>query len=157
MKGMSLFSDLFMVFALIAVSLLFTAFLWAVVTVYTIAGPNAREITIYAFDYPIKNDGSLLALLEFTSNGIPMKELITQAAIQQSSSITYKGNDYDIKTISEGYLDEMFPGKKYLFVLRDPEIKLGETDTLSDTLSIVSTDIFLPNNKKVELELLVGV
>lgn len=135
MKGSSMFGDMFMLFVLIVMMLLISAMLWAVVMSYALGQRADRDVKMEVFEYPVKNDGTLLAFLETTHDGVPMRNLISLAAMEKNHMITYNGKSYDLKILCDLVLDQAMidyyrgiggASKKYMLKLNtEPEIILA--------------------------------
>lgn len=165
MKGISLLSDLFMLFALISVTIMMTLFLWYLILIYEFALQPAgmsttRDVTLRLLIEPADYDSTMLAFLELKHQGITMKRLLNAAAIQGSTDIWIDGKDIDLAAVAESALTPMIENDYILKIASQPEINVvthgawvsGNTPM---GLQEVSTDLFLLNGGAVELQLLV--
>ena len=154
-----MFSDIFMLFVLIVIMLAVSAMLWAVVVTYGMGVRGDRDVILRVGELPVKNDGTLLAFLETTHNGIPMKDLITLAVLEGSDIDDF----FELKEISNSVLDQVFVDyytsnqkspKKYLLHLTNPDIILASNGEIitDDKVTVKIIGI----SKSSSLELYVG-
>jgi len=149
MKGVSLFSDIFMLFVLMATMILISGLLWSVMVAYTLGFDSERNVAIGYFEAPLRNDGTLLAFLETTVDGIPLKTLVAQAAVEGSPIINHNGVDYDLEEISRETLNKIYKSKfykdkKYLLKITNPEIVLAKSNKLPTTEQKTSVKLLTP-------------
>lgn len=174
-----MFSDIFMLFVLLVTMLLISGMLWAVIMTYKFGDDDnwTRDLKIKLFENPLKNDGVLLAILETTESGVPMKKLFTLVAIQQPDPCTvkegcivsYEGNTYDVAALTNTLLNDVYfklrknqnnQPKNYLLRITDPEMILGGIYN-EDGIIVPNTDqksttrLWLVDGTTVNLELYV--
>jgi hypothetical protein len=161
MKGVELFSDIFLLFVLMAATVLIVAFVYYAWLAYGIESAlglvNPRKIEMRILYYPVKYDSTLLTFLELTdtNSGLQMKKLLIAAAIQSNTDIWIEGNSIDVSRVSERFLDDMITGS-YVLKTSDPEMIIAEDGKVSTTLQKVSTKLFDLDGYPVDLELYVG-
>jgi hypothetical protein len=163
MKGIEIFSDLFLLFMLIIVVIIMTTLIWILTEIRVVASDvgavRSRDVDIRILFNPVRYDSALLTLLELRDPtwGIPMKKLLNAAAIQNTTNVWLPEakSFINVSARSKTFLDEILNGKIYLLKIRDPEIIIAEFGS-SSTLQKTSTELFLLNGKTVDLELYVG-
>jgi len=163
MKGIEIFSDLFLLFMLIIVVIIMTTLIWILTEIRVVASGvgilNSKEVDIKILFNPVRYDSALLTFLELRepTYGIPMKRLLNAVAIQNTTIVWLPeaGSFIRVSPLSKTFLDEILRGKVYLLKIRDPEIIISQYGS-SSTLQKTSTELFLLNGKTVDLELYVG-
>ena len=163
MKGVSLLSDIFLLLALISVTIIMTMFLWYLIIIYefvlTPTGVSTpKEITIRLLSSPAGYFSTMMSLLELNYNGVPIKKIVNAVAIQGKTDIWLDGQNIDASNIK----DILTPliNKEYLLKISPQEIYIaqnGDFETYNTPLSLqkVSTQLFLLDGEAVELQLLV--
>jgi len=158
MKGVTLFSDLFVLFILIVVVILMCGLIWVFTMIYsveaTLGFANPREVTLRIFFNPLKYESVLLSFLELKHQEISMKEILTLVAIQNNTNIWVDGKNIDAKAVSEDFLGKMLE-KPYLLKTVDPQITIASY-SYSSSWQKISTKLFLLNGEAVDLEFYVG-
>jgi hypothetical protein len=165
MKGISLMSDVFLIFALLSITVILTTIIWVLIIVHEaesrlfIASP--RNVELRLFTMPLEYETTLLAFLEFEKDGIKMKKLLEAAAIQHSTTVWVDGKTVDVKAASDEFLQPII-NKDY--VLRiccgSLEVKISEF-VKSTSLPVplptqkASAELFLLDGKTVNLQLFV--
>ncbi len=160
MKGteVELFSDIFLLFALAAMTVLIVTFIYYAWIAYSIESylgdVGTRRVALTLFFYPVKYDSTFLTFLELTDNGVPMKDLLTLAAIQEDTEIWYNGENIDVSDISKEFLDDMLD-RPYLLKISNPEVIIASSGELSTRLQKMSTKLFDFDGDPILLELYV--
>jgi len=165
MKGIALFADLLSLLMLLAIIMFMTILVWSFIIIHQveanfgIASPRVVELTL--FYYPLKYDTTMLALLEYNYNGIPMKKIFEVAAIQESSKVWIEGQEIDVAQISKSFLSSRID-KTYLLkiVLPTKEIEIIEnsipySSSKPTSIQETSTKLFLLDGEVADLKLLV--
>jgi hypothetical protein len=167
MKGIEMFSDLFLLFMLVIVIIIMTTLIWVLtevrVAAYGVGTARPRDVNIRILFNPVRYDSALLTFLELRdpTYGISMKKLLNLVAIQNNSRVWVpeinggSGGFVDVSVASKNILDEILNGKIYLLKIRDPEIIIAESGT-SSTFQKTSIELFLLNGKTADLEFYVG-
>jgi len=164
MKGITLFSDIFSIFVLIGVIMLATLLIWAFIVIYSfeaqlgVATPRTVELTL--FFNPLKYDTTIMSLLEYEYEGIPMKKILNAVAIQENTTVWIENKIIDASLVVENFLssriDEPFMLK---MILPSREIIIVEEvmPPIPGPLYVqeTSTKLFLLDGRNVELKLLV--
>ena len=128
------------------------------------------DLTVEATTIPVKHEDMLLAFLETTYdyNGqkIPMKTLITEAAIQKTTDIRINGIDdpIHIDEISKSILKPYEPEQGFLLRLVTEDKKINLAWDLNDfignkqilKIQKVSIKIYTPFQETADLELYVS-
>ncbi|MEM3609831.1 MAG: hypothetical protein QW076_02910 [Candidatus Anstonellales archaeon] len=166
MKATSMVADLFMIIALLAVTILMTLFIWALIEIYEVekylgvVTPRKAEFDI--FITPITYDTQFSAFLEFEKDGIPIKKLLEVAVIQNSTTVWLNGKFIDVSAATLEFLYPMLK-KDYLLKIVFPYSELivssfGNLKSIEEKplpVQKVSTKLFLLNGEVVDLQLLV--
>ena len=165
MRGIELFSDLFLLFILIIVVIIVTSLVWVFTEIKVVGSAlgiiNPREATIRILFNPVKYESTLLTFLELRHDGIPMKKILNAVAIQNNTTVWLpdanggKGDFIDASVVSKNFLDEIIKSNIYLLKIRDPEIIIVESGS-SSRWQKTSTELFLLDGKPVDLDLYVG-
>ena len=163
MKGVSLMGDMFLLLAMIAVTILVTLFLWYLILIYEVivspAGLSTpRDVTLRVLLNPTEYDSTMLAFLESTYEGISMKRILNAVAIQGSTDIWLDGKSIDAAEAAES-LTSMIDSE-FILKISPQEIYLVQSGTLlqgNTPIGIhkVVTPLFLLDGEQVELQLLV--
>jgi hypothetical protein len=165
MKGIALFADILSLLILLAIIMFMTILVWSFIILHQVevnlgvATPRTVELTL--FYLPVKYDTMMLAFLENTYNGIPIKRIIEAAAIQENTDVWIEGNDINLTTVSKNYLSARIDKPFILkIVLPDKEIKIIENEiksSVSKPTSIQESTVklFLLNGEIADLKLLV--
>ncbi len=156
MKGIELFSDIFMLLVLMGVSTVMT-----IIVLYSntfFSDVHKTEINIATLYSPVKHSSYPLAFLEMTDEKtkIPMKRILTYVALEQSTTDVYI-DGYVInaketienalsKQISEPYLLRLSSSGKEMLLVKSKELQKPEK---------LSAKIFLPSSQ-ADLEFYVG-
>jgi hypothetical protein len=160
MKGVSLLSDMFLMFALAAIVILMVTFiyyLWLARGVESALGMTGpQKIAITLFFKPVKYDSAFLSFLELntTDDGIPMKVLLEQAAIQNSTKVWINGETIDVSAKVNELLPKMI-NSTYILKITEPEIVIAEKGS-SKSFEKTTVKLFLLDGKYRDLELYVG-
>jgi hypothetical protein len=158
MKGITLFSDLFVLFMLIVVIILMCSLVWVFTEIYGVEASlglvSPRTVTLRIFFNPIKYESALSAFLELKYEGMSMKKILNVVAIQKNTNIWIDGKSIDATQVSKTFLDQMI-NKPYLLKIREPEIVIASSLSALNWQK-VSTKLFLLDGKYVDLEFYVG-
>jgi len=160
MKGVSLLSDIFLLLALIAVTIMMTMFIWYLILIYeVILTPTGlsttREVNIRLLSGPAGYYSTMLSFLELNYNNIPMKRIVNAVAIQGKTEIWIEGKRIIADDVIESVLTPMI-NKDYLLKISPQDIILAQHGDLEKIgIQKVSTELFLLNGEAVELQLLV--
>lgn len=158
MKGFTLLSDIFMLFTLIGVSVLMVTFVYVIwlthgtLSKLGITGP--QQIALTLFYKPVQYDSTLMSFLELTNSSIPMKDLLEQVAIQNSTYIWLNGESIDVSSVSNRFMKEIL-NRPYILKIVKPEITIA-SNGFSKSYEKISTKLFLLDGKYVSLEFYVG-
>jgi len=173
MKGFTLFADIFSVFVLIGIIMLVSILLWTFILIYDVESKlgfaNVRPVELTMFFNPIKYDTTLMSLLEYNSNGIPIRKILNAVAIQEKKTDVWIDNQEitDVGVICEDFLSNpLDPKIKDPYILKitlpskEIEIVNKGIPSLSGTtthLQEVTTKLFLLDGRDAELKLLVYI
>lgn len=166
MKGVSLLSDLFMIFALISTIVIITTITWLLILAHEaearlyVASP--RNVELRLFTLPLKYDATLLSFLEYEKHGISVKRLMEAASIQKSTTVWLDGESVDVTSVADEFLKPLVD-KDYILKIVYPdssELKISElvkTAQLPSPLPVQrsSIELFLLDGKTVQLQLFV--
>jgi hypothetical protein len=165
MKGIEMFSDLFLLFMLVIVIIIMTTLIWVLtevrVVAYGVGAATPKDVNIRILFNPVRYDSALLTFLELRepTSGIPMKKLLNAVAIQNTTNVWLPETKsfIDVSGNSTAFLNEILNGRIYLLKIRDPEIIIAESGTLStSTIQKTSIELFLLNGKTADLDFYVG-
>lgn len=167
MKGFQLFADVFSIFVLLGVIMLSMLILWAFIVLYNIelnlGIANTRTVELTLFFNPMKYDTTLMSLLEYEYDGIPIRKILNAVAIQENSIIWLDDKLIDTGSVCQGFLssriDEPYIlkivfGEKEILIVNN-EMPLVPHTPLRFQES--STKLFSLDGTDVELKLLVYV
>ena len=108
MKGFQLFADVFSIFVLLGVIMLSMLILWAFIVLYNIelnlGIANTRTVELTLFFNPMKYDTTLMSLLEYEYDGIPIRKILNAVAIQENSIIWLDDKLIDTGSVCQGFL-----------------------------------------------------
>lgn len=155
-KGVTLLGKIFTLFVLMAVGIMMTTFIF-LATTYT-GNTHRFDVTIRIFYLPIKYDLALSSFLETTDpqTGLPMKRILTAAAIQRNGIVSIPPYQIDVKDVADPILSDILK-RPYLLKLANPELKLAGSEVgLTGKLQKVSTNLFGLDGSSADLELYVG-
>jgi len=165
MKGITLLGDVFLLISLLAIVVILSLFVWALIYMFQVESkftpggmPTTRDVEIKLFLNPINYDNLMLSFLEYDYQGIPMKKILNAVAIQGKTDIWLDGNSINATVVSEQFLTPMIT-KYYLLKLGD--IIVAENGILANEnvptgIQKVSTYLFLLDGEKVNLQLFVA-
>jgi len=158
MKGISIFSDVFLLFALLAITILMVTFIyimWLTYGVESLSGlTQTRKVALNLFFKPVKYDSVFLSFLELTNNGIPMKTLLEEVLIQNSTNVWIKGEYIDVSSVSSNFLQKLID-KPYILKLTNPEIIVAQSG-YSKSYQKITTKLFSVDGSEHSLEFYVG-
>jgi hypothetical protein len=164
MKGVTLISDVFLLVALIAVTVIMSLFIWALIYIFQVESkltpggmPTTRNVELKLFLKPVTYNALMSAFLEYPYQGIPMKKILTAVAVQGSTDIWLDGKFIDAKAVSQSFLTPQID-KYYLLKIGDIEVAsngLLTPSTVPTGLQKVSTNLFLLNGEKTYLQFFV--
>jgi len=164
MKGITLFSDVFSLFVLIGVIMLASVLLWAFIVVYNVQEKlgfvNPRIVELTLLFNPIKYDMTIISLLEYEYNGIPIKKILNAVAIQENTTVWIEGEEIDASIVCENFLSSRIDEPYMLKIIPKQElIIVGQImPSIPETplhVQETSTKLFLLDGENVELKLLV--
>lgn len=165
MKGITLFSDIFMLIVLIATTVIMSLFIWALIYMFQIEGvftsygtPTTRSIEMKLFVKPVIYDSVMLSFLEYQYQGIPMKKILNAAAIQGRTDIWIDGKPINVRGLSQGILNQELTG---YYLLKLGQLTIAENGALPNNnlptgIQKVSTELFLLNGEYTNLQLFVA-
>lgn len=163
MKGITLLSDIFLIFALLALTVITTLFIWYLIIIYEVESAlnvaTPRNVELKLFFKPVKYDNIMLSFLEYEYESIPMKKIVSAVAIQNSTDIWIEGKFIDAKAVSENLLSKVID-KEYLLKISPQEIQLAKSGDLVSTgppleIQKISTELFLLDGEAIDLQLFV--
>jgi len=164
MKGVTLISDIFLMICLLAITVIMSLFIWALITIFQVESkfmpggmPTTRNVELKLFFKPVTYDSLMSAFLEYESQGIKIKKILNAVAIQGKTDIWLEGKFIDVSSVSEGFLTPQID-KNYLLRIGDKTIaKNGQLTSQNLPLEIqkVSTFLFILNGKEVFMQLFV--
>ena len=157
MKGVSIFSDIFWVMALLGTIIFVVTFIYYAWLAYGItsrlgqAGP--REINLQLFIRPVEYNSALSALLETHHQGVPIKTILNAVATQKKKEIYI----YDKKIDAEkAVLENLIIDRPYLLKTVNPEVVIAQTGDLRGGLVKITTQLFAIDGTQTKLEFYVG-
>lgn len=165
MKGVSLISDIFLLLALIGVTIVMTLFLWYLIMIYEfIVTPvglsTPREVTLRLLSDPVEYDSTMLSFLETSYKGIPMKRIMNAVAIQGTVDVWLDGKSISADLATDQLLTPMI-NKNYILKISPQEIfiinyGIPQKENIPTGVQKVTTPLFLLDGKAVEMQLFVS-
>jgi len=164
MKGITLISDIFLVICLLALTVIMSLFIWALIMMFQVESkfvpggmPTTRNVELKLFLKPINYDALMTAFLEYEHEGIKIKKILNAVAIQGKTDIWLEGKFINAKLVSENFLTPQI-NKDYLLRIGDLTVaKYGQFASGNLPLGIqkVSTFLFILNGKEIYMQLFV--
>ncbi|MBU0757928.1 MAG: hypothetical protein KKF44_07695 [Nanoarchaeota archaeon] len=167
MKGFQLFSDIFSIFVLLGVIMLSMLILWAFILLYNVETnlgvATTRTVELTLFFNPVRYDTTLLSLMEYENNGMPIKKILNAVAIQENTVVWLEGNLIDLSSVCENFLssriDEPYllkavTGTREIIIVQENMPSLPRTPL---RVQESSTKLFTLDGTDVELKLWVYV
>src|SRR3990172_11385899 len=135
MKGFSLFSDIFMLFALLGIVVLTATLIYYMSLIYSVesslglTGP--RKVALTLFFQPVSCDSVLMSMMEIThqtpsGNSIPIKKILNAVAIQNSRNVWIDGESLDARSIAEQFFDQTLTPNRIILKTVNPEVVIYE-------------------------------
>lgn len=167
MKGVTLISDIFLLISLLAITVIMSLFIWALIYTFQVESKlspggmlTTRNVELKLFYRPVNYDALMSAFLEYGYQGIPMKKILNAVAIQGKTTDVWLDGVLisDVKNVCESFLTPQI-NKYYLLKIGDVIVANYGTLTSSDTpteIQKVSTYLFLLNGEKTYLQLFVA-
>ena len=161
MKGIVFLSDTFLLLVMLAVIVIMTVGILAIIQTHGVLGSqlpsSPRIVSVRMMFVPIKYETTLLAFLELEHQGIQMKKIFGAMMIQGKTTIWLEGKTINVKGVTETLLSQMID-RPYLFRIEEEEIvKSGSLYAVyaPSYVQKVTTKLFLLNGDDVNLELYV--
>lgn len=164
MKGITLLSDIFLIIVLLAITVIMSVFIWALIITFTAESklmpggmPTTRNVELTMVIKPITYDSLMSAFLECDYQGMPMKEILEAVAIQQNNIVWLEGSTINASLASESFLTPQINGIYLLKVGDVTVVESGQMDSTNAPLGAqkVSTELFTLNGKDVYMQLFV--
>ena len=157
MKGVSILSDMFWIFALLGTIIFVTTFIYYTWLAYGITSrlgqTGPREINLQLFIKPVEYNSALLALLETHYDGIPIKRILNAVATQENKIVYIDDKQINAE---EAVVQNMNIQRAYLIRTVDPEVVIAQNGVLKGALVKLTTQIFSINGKPTTLEFYVS-
>lgn len=165
MKGITLVSDIFLLIALLAITVIMSLVIWLLILTFQVESkfapggmPTTRGVELELFIKPDTYNSLMSAFLEYEHKGISMKKILETVAIQENINVWLEGKGINATLVSESFLAPQI-NNDYILKIGDITVaKSGSFSSETSTLSLqkVSTILFDLNGKEVYMQLFVA-